>query len=488
VYGWIALLAQRCEILRVSLPGRSNTLAQVGDLPYSLSELSRALRTRAVSPLEVTEALLARIENDETNAFITVTPERAMDDAARAEREIRAGGYRGPLHGVPVAMKDLVYTEGVRTTMASAFFEDHVPEDDAAVARRLREAGTVLLGKTNTHEFAYGPTGDRSFFGPTRNPRDPGKITGGSSGGSGAAVAAGLCYGAIGSDTGGSIRIPAALCGVVGMKPTFGRVGKSGVFPLAWTLDHVGPLTRTVEDNALLLSALAGHDPEDPYSVDRPEEDFARGLQHDIRGTTVGIPTDFYFEHVDDEVGARVREAVEVFRGLGAGIREVEVPNLWETLHDQRLTLAAEAYAVHEERLKTEPEKFDDHGLERLLKGEELQAYRYANAQRRKLCSRREFEGVLGEVDVILAPSVPIPASDIGQRQTSINGHDEAVYSALTRLTGPTNMNGLPSLSVPCGTTASGLPVGLQLIGRPFDEATLYRFAHAYEETSSSAH
>lgn len=463
-------------------------MARRTEFPKSLAGLSRALRTREVSPVEVTEALLARIESDETNSFITVTAERAMEDARRAEAEISSGAYRGPLHGVPVGIKDLVDTEGVRTTMASAFFEHHVPDRDAAVALRLREAGTVLLGKTNTHEFAYGPTGDRSFFGPTRNPRDPARISGGSSGGSGAAVAAGLCYGAIGSDTGGSIRIPAALCGVVGMKPTFGCVGKSGVFPLAQTLDHVGPLTRTVEDNALFLSVLAGHDPEDPYSVDRPPEDFARDLDRGVRGTVVGVPTSFFFEHVEAEVAARVRGAVETLRGLGAGVREVEVPNVWETLHAQRLTLAAEAYAVHEERLRFDPGRFDDQGLERLLKGEELRAYRYANAQGRKLLSRREFEEVLEEVDVILAPSVPIPATEIGQREVSINGHDEGVYSALTRLTGPTNMNGLPSLSVPCGTTEAGLPVGLQLVGSAFDEATLYRFGHAYEGASDPAH
>ena len=446
------------------------------------------MRDGEVSPVEVTAALLARIDLDETNAFITVSAERAMDDARRAKAEISAGRHRGPLHGVPVAIKDLVSTAGVRTTMASAFFEDHVPDHDAAVARRLREAGTVLLGKTNTHEFAYGPTGDRSFFGPTRNPHDSGKISGGSSGGSGAAVATELCYGAIGSDTGGSIRIPAALCGVVGMKPTFGRVGKSGVFPLAPTLDHVGPLTRTAEDNALLLSVLAGHDPQDLHSVGRPPEDFARDLKRGVRHTTIGVPTTFFFEHVDREVEARVRDAVEVFRTLGAEVREVEVPNVWETLHAQRLTLAAEAYAVHEERLKSEPERFDDQGLERLLKGEELRAYRYANAQERKLMSRREFEGVLGEVEVILAPSVPIQATEIGQRELTIEGYEEAVYSALTRLTGPTNLNGLPSLSVPCGTTDSGLPVGLQLIGRPFDEAKLYSFGHAFEESFRSAH
>jgi aspartyl-tRNA(Asn)/glutamyl-tRNA(Gln) amidotransferase subunit A len=381
-------------------------------------------------------------------------------------------------------LKDLIFTKDIRTTMASTFFEDYVPDHDATVAERLKEAGAILIGKTNTHEFAYGPTGDRSRFGAARNPHDHARITGGSSSGSGAAVATNLVYGALGSDTGGSIRIPAALCGIVGMKPTFGRVSKYGVFPLCWTLDHVGSITRTVEDNALFLNAIAGYDPRDPYSVERATEDFARDLRRDIRGTVIGIPRDFYFEHVDDKVEALVREAVGVFRSLGAEVREVSIPNLHETLEAQRLTLAAEAYAVHRERLKSEPEKYDDHVIERLLNGEDLEAYRYVEAQQRKLRSREEFVRVLGDVEVILTPSVPISATEIGQRQTSIGGHEEAVYSALTRFTGPTNLNGLPSLSVPCGFTGSGLPTGLQLIGRPFDEANLYRFGHAYEETA----
>jgi aspartyl-tRNA(Asn)/glutamyl-tRNA(Gln) amidotransferase subunit A len=450
------------------------------DLPRSLATLSRELRERRLSPVEVVKTLLARIENDETNAFITVTAERALEEASLAEREITAGRHNGPLHGVPIALKDLIFTRDVRTTMASDFFAEHVPDHSATVARKLEDAGSVLIGKTNTHEFAYGPTGDRSFFGPTRNPHDTGKMTGGSSGGSGAAVAASLCYGALGSDTGGSIRIPAALCGVVGMKPTFGRVSKAGVFPLAWSLDHVGPITRTVEDNALMLNALAGHDPEDPYSVDLAAEDFTRDLERGAQGAAIGVPSSFYFEHLDAEVEQRINEAVEVFASLGTGIREVEVPHLWDTLHAQRLVLAAEAYAVHEERLETDPDRFDDHGLERLLNGENLKAYRYANAEQRKLRSRQEFANVLREVDVLLTPTVPILAPDIGQRETTIEGYEEAVYSALTRLTGPTNLNGLPSLSIPCGTT-SGLPVGLQLIGRPFDEATVYRFGRAYE-------
>src|SRR5918994_3459281 len=307
-------------------------MTQDTKLPRSLAALSRGLRERRLSPVEVVRALLGRIEGDETNAFITVTAERALEQASQAEREILAGRHKGPLHGIPVALKDLIYTRDVRTTMGSAFFAGHVPDRSATVARGLEEAGSVLIGKTNTHEFAYGPTGDRSLFGPTRNPHDTGRITGGSSGGSGAAVAAGLCYGALGSDTGGSIRIPAALCGVVGMKPTFGRVSKLGVFPLAWSLDHVGPITRTVEDNALILNALASHDPEDLYSVGPAAEDFTRDLQRGLRGAGIGLPTSFYFDHVEKEVEARVREAAEVFRSLGAEVREVEIPSLWDTL------------------------------------------------------------------------------------------------------------------------------------------------------------
>jgi aspartyl-tRNA(Asn)/glutamyl-tRNA(Gln) amidotransferase subunit A len=458
-------------------------LAKDADLPRSLAGLSRELSARRLSPVEVVSLLLERIEADETNSFITVTAERALEKASWAEREILAGRYRGPLHGVPLALKDIIYTRGVRTTMGSASYSGHVPDHSATVARKLEEAGSVLIGKTNTHEFAYGPTGDRSHFGATKNPHDTRRITGGSSGGSGAAVAANLCYGALGSDTGGSIRIPAALCGIVGMKPTFGRVSKSGVFPLSWTLDHVGPITRCVEDNALMLNVLAGHDPEDPYSVDRSAEDFTRDLQRGLRGASIGLPTSFFFDHVDGEVKARVREAVEVFRSLGARVKEVEIPNLWATLHAHRLILGAEAYAVHQERLESEPERFGEEISERLMDGERPKAYHYANARRRGVLATDEFDRALHGVDVLLTTTLPIVATEIGQREVKIGGYEESVRSALTRFTGPTDLTGHPSLSVPCGTTASGLPVGLQLIGRSFDEATLYRFGNAYERT-----
>jgi aspartyl-tRNA(Asn)/glutamyl-tRNA(Gln) amidotransferase subunit A len=346
----------------------------------------------------------------------------------------------------------------------------------------LEDAGSILIGKTNTHEFAYGPTGDRSHFGATKNPHDTRRITGGSSGGSGAAVAANLCYGALGSDTGGSIRIPASLCGIVGMKPTFGRVSKSGVFPLSWTLDHVGPITRTVEDNALLLNTLAGHDPEDLYSVDLPAEDFTRDLETGPAGAGIGVPTSFYTEHVEEEVKARIGDAIEVFVSLGVEIREVEIPNLWDTLHAQRLILGSEAYAVHEERLENEPEKFGEEVRERLMDGERPKAYRYANARRRGIIATDEFDRALESVDVLLTPTLPIAATEIGQREIRIGDYEEKVRSALTRFTGPTDLTGHPSLSIPCGETVMGLPVGLQLIGRRFDEATLYRFGRAYEK------
>jgi aspartyl-tRNA(Asn)/glutamyl-tRNA(Gln) amidotransferase subunit A len=458
-------------------------------LPRSLAALAATLRERRLSPVEVVNTLLERIESEDAklNTFITVLPERALEEAARAEKEMLAGKYRGPLHGVPVGVKDLICTEGVRTTMGSAFFEDHIPDHSATVVSKLEVAGAILIGKTNTHEFAYGPTGDSSHFGPTRNPHDPGRIPGGSSGGSGAAVAAGLCYAALGSDTAASIRVPAALCGVVGMKPSFGRVSKSGAFPLAWTLDHVGPLTRTVEDNALLLNVLAGYDKQDPYSVDRPAEDFTRDLQRGVHGGVVGVPANHYFEHAEDEVERKVKEAVEVFRSLGAEVREVEIPHLPEMLKAQRIILAVEAYAIHKERLENEPERFGEEISSRLRDAEHLKAYRYATAQQvTKRRSLEEFGHALEEIDVLLTPTVPIAPTEIGQREVKIGNHEELVFSALTRLTGPTNLNGLPSLSVPCGLTRSGLPVGLQLIGRSFDEATVYRYGHAYETAAST--
>lgn len=458
-------------------------------LHWSLVRLARAIKEKEVSPVEVTRQLLERIDSvdGKLNAFITVLSEESLAAASRSEKEILANEPKGPLHGVPVGLKDIIYTRGIKTTMGSEIFNDYVPDYDATVVEKLKGAGAIIVGKLNTHQFAYGPTGDRSYFGPARNPYDSTKITGGSSAGSGAAVAAALCYAALGTDTGGSVRIPASCCGIVGMKPTFGRVSKYGVFPLSWTLDHVGPMTRTVEDNALLLGVLAGHDARDPYSAREDTEDFTRKLDQGIEGSIVGIPSPFYFENVEEEVNAKVRQAIETLHDLGAEVREVKIPHIREAVSAQRLTLASEAFTVHRERLRTQSERFEAEVRERLLTGETTRAYEYVEAQQIKHLAVREFNQALEEVDVLVSPTTPLLPTDIDQRKVDFNGYKEHIRSAITRLAGPTNLNGFPALSVPCGFSRSGLPIGLQLTGKPLDEANLYRFGLAVEQASSVA-
>jgi aspartyl-tRNA(Asn)/glutamyl-tRNA(Gln) amidotransferase subunit A len=453
-------------------------------LQSSLLRLSGLIKKRQISPMEVTRKLLERIEalNPKLNAYITVVHEKAMESALQAEKEIAAGNWKGPLHGIPIGLKDLIYTKEIKTTMGSAIYKDHIPDYDAAVVEKLKQAGAIIIGKLNTHQFAYGPTGDRSFFGAVKNPYDLSKIPGGSSSGSGASVAASMCFAALGTDTGGSIRIPSACCGIVGMKPTFGRVSKYGVFPLSWTLDHVGAMTKTVQDNAILLNVISGYDERDPYSVKVKDEDFTRLLYQGVKGSIIGIPSTFYFENVDSEVEKQVRQAVEVFRSLGAEIRIIEIPHLKQISLAQQITIESEAYAVHEEILRNHSKQYDEEVKTRLLKGLSTKAYEYVQAQQVKQLAITEFNHALKEVEMILTPTLPILPTDIGQREINIHGYQEQVRTALTRFTGPTNLNGFPSLSIPCGFSSSGLPIGLQLIGRPYDEANLYRFAYAFEQ------
>jgi aspartyl-tRNA(Asn)/glutamyl-tRNA(Gln) amidotransferase subunit A len=456
-------------------------------LLWNLAALSNAIGEKQVSPVEVTRQLLERIQqvDKKLNAFITVLSEEALAAASQAEKEIMSGNIKGPLHGIPVGLKDLIYTKGVKTTMGSEIYQDYVPDYDAAVVEKLKEAGAIIIGKLNTHQFAYGTTGDRSYYGPARNPYDTSRITGGSSSGSGAAVASGLCYAALGTDTGGSVRIPSSCCGIVGMKPTFGRVSKYGVFPLSWTLDHVGPMTRTVEDNAILLSVLSGYDERDPYSAQKDTEDFTRYLRQGIKGSVVGVPSSFYFEKVEAEVNAKVQQAIEMLRDLGAEIRVIEIPDIEEISLAFQTTLRSEAYAVHEERLRNQPDKWDEEVKTRLLTGMEPMAYEYVQSQQIKYLAIEQFNQILKEVDVIVAPTIPILPTEINQREIDLNGSKEYVRGLLNRITGPTNLTGSPSLSIPCGLSDSGLPVGLQLIGRRFDEANLYRFGCAFEQGSS---
>lgn len=457
---------------------------EICGLPWgSITELSAGIRDGAVSPVDAVEVCLERIEscNDSLNAFVTVLPERAREQAERAERDISNGRYRSPMHGVPIAVKDNVYTKDVRTTMGSFFFRDHVPEYSANIVERLESAGAVIVGKTNTHEFAYGGTGDRSFFGPPHNPHDHSRMTGGSSSGSAAAVAAGCVPGAIGTDTGGSVRIPASLCGVVGMKPTYGRVSTHGVFPLSSTLDHVGPLTTTVEDNAIVLSVLSSGS---AYGSDRSDwnpAEFTNDLRAGVDAGIVGIPSTHYFDDLDADVERRILEAIEVFRARGAKLRSVEVPLLREAVAAQRDIMATEAYAIHEERLNNDPDHFDPEVRHRLLEGRSIETHQYTAALKLRDSSRAAFLSTLSDVDVLLTPTTAIPAPELQSRTARVQGGEESVRTSLNRLTGPTSFNGFPSLSVPCTPISGHLPMGLQLVGRPHDEATLYRYGYAYQ-------
>ena len=445
----------------------------------SLAEVSARIRAREVSPVEVTEACLQRIAATEPvlNAFVRVLAEEARADARTAEAELAAGQWRGPLHGVPVALKDLYDMKGVPTTASSAVREDWTAEADGDTAARLRAAGAVILGKTHTHEFAYGITTPT-----TRNPWDTGRIPGGSSGGSGATLAVGGAYMAMGSDTGGSIRIPAALCGTVGLKPTFGRVSRAGVTSLAWGLDHVGPLTRTVRDAALCLQVLAGFDPRDPGAVDAPVPDYCAGLDDGVRGLRVGVPTRYFFDHVDPEVEAAVRAAHDALAALGAELVEVDIPLAEQIMPVEFAICMPEASAYHRRMLRESAHLYTDEVRTFLEAGEMIPAVTYLHAQRVRTLIQQGFQRLYDRVDVIVAPAVAATAARVGTASvTWPDGTEEGLTSVYVRLSAPANVTGLPSLSVPCGFSAEGLPIAFQAIGRPLEEALLLRLGAAYE-------
>jgi len=407
-----------------------------------------------------------------------------MRAAAEIDDSIRRGDSVGPLGGVPIALKDLFDTAGVRTTAGSKFFADRVPERDAVVVDRLRRAGAVIVGKTNMHEWALGVTNDNPHFGACRNPWAPEHITGGSSGGSAAAVAAGMCVGALGSDTGGSIRIPAALCGVVGLKPTYGRVSVRGVVPLSWSLDHVGPMGRRVIDVAAILGVIAAHDAADPGSAPVPPGDYVSDLDVGISGWQVGVIAEEWLGDVHADVGAAARAAVDVLRSLGAHVESFDVPELGEAAQLNGLMTTADAATFHRERMERAPDDFGADVLARLRRGAAYGATDYALARRRQAELRRCFASwfveVGGRFDVVALPTTPIPAPKIA-------GLDAvAAAPVLTRFTAPFNLTGLPAISVPCGTTADGLPSGFQLVAAPWAERRLLRAAHAYEHASTA--
>jgi aspartyl-tRNA(Asn)/glutamyl-tRNA(Gln) amidotransferase subunit A len=448
----------------------------------SLSEASQLVRSKKVSPVELTQECLSNIErlNPKLNAFISVTADSALAQAQKAEDELQRGRWNGPLHGIPVALKDLVDTAGVRTTAASALFKDRVPTQDAEIVRRLKAGGAVLLGKLNMHEIAYGSSSVISYFGPVRNPWAPDYMAGGSSSGSAVATAARLCYAAIGSDTGGSIRQPAAYCGIVGLKPTYGRVSTRGVIPLAWSLDHLGPMTRTVIDAALTLQVIAGYDPEDTSSTDIPVADYAATLGAKTSSLRIGIPRTHFYEGLHPEIQAAMDTALSVLGKLTASQHEIEIPAANDTAI---LILKAEAYAYHREYVTKTPELYQAETLKRIRAGAEISTAAYVYGRRQLDQFRRSVPRVFDTVNVLVTPTTPVPPFKISDLLADMdNLRSKEVVTA--RNTRPFNLLGLPTISVPCGFTGAGLPIGMQITGPPGGEATVLRLAYAYERAT----
>jgi aspartyl-tRNA(Asn)/glutamyl-tRNA(Gln) amidotransferase subunit A len=449
--------------------------------PYelSLTDASAAIFSGTLSPVELAESALNRINavEPQIHAFATVTADLAMSQARAAGEEIAAGKHRGPLHGIPLGVKDLYNTAGIATTSSSKVREHFIPDTNSAAVTALADAGMVMVGKTHTHEFAFGavtPT--------TRNPWDVTTIPGGSSGGSGAAVASGSCLVALGSDTGGSVRIPAALCGTVGLKPTYGRASRFGVASLSWSLDHVGPLTRNVTDAALVLNAMAGFDSRDPGSVDLPVPDFTSGLERGVKGLRIGIPVNFYTERVDPETSAAVATAVSVLEEQGAELVEVRVPRSESIRAAEWGIMMPEASAYHRNALRTTPELFTPEVRALLEIGETILATDYIDALRVRQLMKQEWQQMFADIDVLMAPSVAAPAvSADDPRVYWPDGTVEPATDAMVRLSAPANLTGLPAVSVPCGFSASGLPLGMQIIGGPFEESTILTVARTYE-------
>lgn len=449
----------------------------------TISQLAPKLEKQELSPVEVTRMMLERIEvvDEQLNSYITVMKEVALAQAKQAEREIAKGHYRGRLHGVPIALKDLLNTKGIRTTAGSQVLAEHIPNEDATVVTKLREAGAILLGKLNMHEFAFGVTNKNDYFGKTRNPWDVERTPGGSSGGSGAAVAAGLAFAALGSDTGGSIRTPSALNGIYGLKPTFGRVSKYGAIPLAWSLDHIGPMTRSVEDLAIVLQSIAGFDKNDPTTVNRIVPDYESSLNMNISGLRVGVPTNYFFDFIEDEVASSVKVAINQLEKLGATLVEVTIPELELSEYSELVTIQSEAAAYHYDTLQGKSHLYGNDVRTTLQAGQLVTAVQYVKAQQARRLLQEALVRVFKEIDVIAAPTVSMVAPKWKESFKMIQGESKAVTAEFVRFAAPANLTGIPSLSVPTGFSSERLPIGMQLMGRPFEEGTLLAIAAAFE-------
>lgn len=450
-----------------------------------IAELARLIAAKDVSPVQVVQAYLDRIEalDGTLKAFITVCHDEALAAAKTAEAALVGARALGPLHGVPIGLKDLFATRGIRTTGGSKILTDWIPDADATVVARLKDAGAIVLGKLNMHEFAYGPEGLNVHYGHTWNPWDPKihRIAGGSSSGSGAAVAAGLCAGALGSDTGGSVRIPAALCGLTGLKPTYGRVSRVGILPLAWSLDQAGPMTHTAADAALLLASMAGHDDRDPTTSQLPVPNYTAALTGEVRGLRVGLLRASFMESTGLVLRQAVEQAARLLVEQGAWVEEVVLESGRHAAGTLFAILASEALAYHEEWMKSRPDDYGPDIRDRLRQAAFVSATQYLKAQRVRQIIRKDMHQLLTEHDVLLAPTTPIVAPPVGQTEVRVEGTQQDVGSALIRLTRVFNLSGNPVASVLCGFTVAGLPIGIQIVGRPFDEATVLRVADAYQ-------
>ena len=441
---------------------------------FSMEDLAPKLRSGEISPVDIVEALIDRIEehNGTLKAYLHVDANGARAAARAAEIEISAGGYRGPLHGIPVAYKDIFHVQGLPTTAGSRLMADHIAHEDCTVASRLRQAGAICIGKLNTIEFA---SGSMEVYGTARNPWHTDRNPGGSSSGSATALAAQLVHGAMGSDTGGSIRIPASLCGVVGLKPTYGRVSRAGIIPLSWSLDHAGPMARTVADVAHLLQAIAGPDPRDPSAAVRPTPEFAPALTGDIRGMRIGVPRNYFFDMVDPEVVSAVRSAIAAMESLGAKVYEIELPTCEHASAASWAIAYTEAFAFHRERFFARSRDYTSAFLHKITGAACLSAEELQLAQRLRELTTKEFLAALADVDVIVTPTTAYPAHPIDGQSP------ESLTHSLTR---PISLTGLPSLAVPCGFASGGLPVSMQLTGRAWEESTILRLGHSYEQAT----
>jgi aspartyl-tRNA(Asn)/glutamyl-tRNA(Gln) amidotransferase subunit A len=452
----------------------------------SLAEAADLVHRRKLSPVELTKACLTRIErlNPALNCFITVTAEQAIARAREAEIEIQRGKWRGPLHGIPIALKDLFDTAGVKTTAGSELFKNRIPTEDAEVVRKLKGSGAVLLGKTNMVEFAYGGNSAVSYFGAVNNPWELAHITGGSSSGSAAAVAAGLCFGALGSDTGGSVRFPAAACGIVGVKPTYGLVSNRGVVPLSWSLDHVGPMTRTVMDSALMLQVIAGYDPDEATSTSMPIPHYDAAPAKKASALRVGVPQGFFFDNLDPEVDAAVKKALSDLEQITTGLRDVVLPSRPELQESLRSVVrAAEAYAYHFESVNKTPELYLPETLVRIRSGADVTTHAYIQGRRDLAQQRRVFERAFESIDVLVTPTISAPPPTTAEINKDVESSMRlnAIY---IRNIAPFNVWGTPAISIPCGFTRKGLPIGLQLSGPNGGEAIVLQLARAYEKAT----